>query len=45
MNYSEKANPNATNSELDAKVIITQPELSYTFDEEKYIQALMKEVN
>ena len=28
MTYSEKANPNATNSELDAKVIITQPELT-----------------
>ena len=23
MNYSQKANPNATNSELDAKIIIT----------------------
>ena len=30
MTYSEKANPNATNSELDAKVVITQPELSDT---------------
>ena len=28
MTYSQKANPNATNSELDAKVIITQPELT-----------------
>ena len=29
MNYSQKANPNATNSELDAKIIIThkQPDL------------------
>jgi len=28
MTYSQSANPNATNSELDAKVIITQPELT-----------------
>ena len=28
MTYSKSANPNATNSELDAKVIITQPELT-----------------
>ena len=28
MTYSEKANPNATNSELDAKVIIKQPQLT-----------------
>ena len=28
MTYSQKANPNATNSELDAKVIIKQPELT-----------------
>ena len=28
MTYSQSANPNATNSELDAKVIITQPELN-----------------
>ena len=29
MNYSQSANPNATNSELDAKIIIThkQPDL------------------
>ena len=26
MTYSQKANPNATNSELDAKVIIKQPQ-------------------
>ena len=28
MNYSQKANPNATNSELDAKIIITHKELT-----------------
>ena len=28
MTYSQKANPNATNSELDAKVIIKQPVLN-----------------
>ncbi len=28
MTYSQKANPNATNSELDAKVIIKQSELT-----------------
>ena len=28
MTYSQKANPNATNSELDAKVIIKHPELT-----------------
>ena len=28
MTYSKSANPNATNSELDAKVIITHPELT-----------------
>ena len=27
-NYSRKANPNATNSELDAKVIIKHPQLT-----------------
>ena len=27
-NYSRKANPNATNSELDAKVIIKHPQLN-----------------
>ena len=30
MTYSQKANPNATNSELDAKVIIKQPQLTST---------------
>ena len=28
MNYSQSANPNATNSELDAKIIITHNELT-----------------
>ena len=28
MTYSQKANPNATNSELDAKVIIKHPQLT-----------------
>ena len=28
MNYSQKANPNATNSELDAKVIVKPNEIS-----------------
>ena len=28
MNYSQKANPNATNSELDSKVIIKHPQLT-----------------
>ena len=28
MTYSQKANPNATNSELDAKVIIKHPTLT-----------------
>ena len=30
MTYSQKANPNATNSELDAKVIIKHPQLTST---------------
>ena len=34
MTYSKSANPNATNSELDAKVIITQPELTLTQKDE-----------
>ena len=44
MNYSEKANPNATNSELDAKVIVTQPELTdYQRDEltEQYVELVV----
>ena len=28
MNYSQKANPNATNSEIDAKIIITHKQLT-----------------
>ena len=28
MNYSQKANPNATNSEMDSKTIIKQPQLT-----------------
>ena len=28
MNYSQSANPNATNSELDAKIIITHKQLT-----------------
>jgi hypothetical protein len=32
-NYQQSANPNATNSELDAKVIVKQPKLnSFQFD-------------
>ena len=34
MTYSQKANPNATNSELDAKVIIKQPVLNSTQKDE-----------
>ena len=44
MTYSQKANPNATNSELDAKVIITQPELTdYQRDEltEQYVELVV----
>ena len=33
MNYSQKANPNATNSELDAKVIIDHNDDSYFIEE------------
>ena len=42
MNYSQSANENATNSELDAKQVVNYVEP--IFDEEKYIQALMMEV-
>ena len=28
MNYSQKANPNATNSEMDSKTILKQPNLT-----------------
>ena len=44
MTYSQKANPNATNSELDAKVFITQPELTdYQRDEltEQYVELVV----
>ena len=42
--YHGIANPNATNSELDAKVIITQPELTdYQRDEltEQYVELVV----
>ena len=38
MTYSRKANPNATNSELEAKIIIKHD----TVDEEKEIERLME---
>ena len=41
MTYSRKANPNATNSELDAKIIIKHN----TVDEEKEIERLMEYTN
>ena len=45
MNYSQSANENATNSELDAKQVVNYVEPSMTiFDEEKYIRALCEEV-
>jgi hypothetical protein len=34
MTYSQKANPNATNSELDSKRIITHKELTSTQKDE-----------
>ena len=40
--YFQKANLNATNSELDAKVVIDHTKLSKD-EEEKIIQDLMKE--
>ena len=43
MTPSQKANPDATNSELDAKVIITEPELTKE-EEDEIIEELMKEV-
>ena len=36
MNYSQKANPNATNSELDAKIIITHKRPDLGKDDVKY---------
>jgi len=41
MTYSQKANPNATNSELDAKVIITQPELT-SLQRDELIQSFVE---
>ncbi len=41
MTYSRKANPNATNSELEAKIIIKHD----TVDEEKEIERLMEYTN
>ena len=42
MIYRQTANPNATNSELDAKVVIDHTKLTDE-EEEKIIQDLMKE--
>ena len=42
--YSQNANPNATNSELDAKVIVKQPKLnSFQLDEvvEQYAELVL----
>ncbi len=42
--YSQKANPNATNSELDAKVIVKHPKLnSFQFSEviEQYVDIVV----
>ena len=42
--YSQKANPNATNSELDAKVIVKHPRLnSFQFSEviEQYVDIVV----
>ena len=41
MTYSRNANPNATNSELDAKIFIKHN----TVDEEKEIERLMEYTN
>ena len=38
MNYSQKANPNATNSELDAKKIITHKQLTSSQKDELIAQ-------
>jgi len=43
-NYQQSANPNATNSELDAKVIVKQPKLnSFQLDEvvEQYAELVL----
>ena len=34
--YTRKANPNATNSELDAKVIITPDDFQYEYQKKQY---------
>jgi len=44
MNYSQQANPNATNSEMDSKTIIKQPQLtSAQKDEliEQYVELIV----
>ena len=48
MNYSQSANLNATNSEQDAKKIITHKELnSFQFDElvEQYVEIVVDRMN
>ena len=42
--YRQDANPNATNSELDAKVIVDHSKLTLE-EQDKLIDELMKEVN
>ena len=42
--YRQDANPNATNSELDAKVIVDHSKLTPE-EQDKLIDDLMKEVN
>ncbi len=41
--YRQSANPNATNSELDAKIVIDHTSLTEE-EQEKLIEELMKEV-
>ena len=48
MNYSQSANPNATNGEQDAKKIITHKELNpFQFDElvEQYVDIVLDRMN
>ena len=45
MNYSQKANPNATNSELDAKLIITHKQLTSAQKDELIEQYVEIEVD
>ena len=48
MNYSQSANPNATNGEQDAKEIITHKELNpFQFDElvEQYVEIVLDRMN